>query len=107
MLRQQAFCRCLGLLRLWLFSVYFSLTDAASQQSKEVCNLKYNRLVKWYEKAVDRLKIIIAEREMRTQRDRDLRILISSIKEQPLVLETWDKDYGSRYWKLPRYKRTT
>ncbi len=65
--------------------------NATTQQSQEEYNKKYNRLVKRYEKAVDRLKKATAERESRTQRDCDLRIFISSIKEQPLVLETWDE----------------
>ena len=65
--------------------------NAASQQSQEEYNAKYNRLVKRYEKAVDRLNKATAERESRSQRDRDLRIFIGAIKEQPLVLETWDE----------------
>ena len=66
--------------------------NATTQQSQEEYNKKYNRLVKRYEKAVDRLNKATAERESRMQRDRDLRIFISSIKEQPLVLETWDEE---------------
>lgn len=65
--------------------------NATTQQSQEEYNKKYNRLVKRYEKAVDQLNKATAERESRMQRDRDLRIFISSIKEQPLVLETWDE----------------
>ena len=65
--------------------------NATTQQSQEEYNRKYNRLVKRYENAVDRLKKATAERESRMQRDRDLRIFISTIKEQPLVLETWDE----------------
>ena len=65
--------------------------NATTQQSQEEYNKKYNRLVKRYEKAVDRLNKVTAEREGRMQRDRDLRIFISSVKEQPLVLETWDE----------------
>lgn len=65
--------------------------NATTQQSQEEYNKKYNRLVKRYEKAVDRLNKATAERESRIQRDRDLRIFISSIKEQPFVLETWDE----------------
>lgn len=65
--------------------------NATTQQSQEEYNKKYNRLVKRYEKAVDRLNKATAERESRKQRDRDLRIFIGSIKEQPLVLETWDE----------------
>lgn len=64
-------------------------SNATTQQSQEEYNKKYNRLVKRYEKAVDRLNKATAERESRIQRDRDLRIFISSIKEQPFVLETW------------------
>lgn len=65
--------------------------NATTQQSWEEYTEKYNRLVKRYEKAVDRLNKATAERESRMQRDRDLRIFISSINEQPLVLETWDE----------------
>ena len=65
--------------------------NSTTQQSQEEYNKKYNRLVKRYEKAVDRLNKATAERESRMQRDRDLRIFISSIKEQPFVLETWDE----------------
>ena len=81
--------------------------NAITQQSQVEYNKKYNRLVKRYEKAVDRLKKATAERESRMQRDRDLRIFISSIKEQPLVLEIWDEGYGSRCWKRQRYTQTT
>ena len=65
--------------------------NATTQQSQEEYTEKYNRLVKRYEKAVSQLKKATADRESRMQRDRELRIFISSIKEKPLVLETWDK----------------
>ena len=65
--------------------------NATTQQSQDEYTKKYNRLVKRYERAVERLKKATAERENRMQRDRDLRIFISSIKEQPIVLETWDE----------------
>ena len=65
--------------------------NATSQQSQEEYNKKYNRLVKRYEKAVDRLKRATAEKESRTDRDRDIRIFIAEIEKQPLVLETWDE----------------
>ena len=65
--------------------------NATTQQSQEEYSKKYNRLVKRYEKAVDQLKKATTERENRMQRDRELRIFIGSIKEQPLVLETWDE----------------
>ena len=53
---------------------------------------EYNHLVMRYEKAVDWLNKATAEREQRMQRDRELQAFISSIKEQPLVLETWDEE---------------
>ena len=65
--------------------------NATTQQSQEEYTEKYNRLVKRYEKAVSQLKKATADRESRMQRDRELRIFISSIKEKPLVLETWDE----------------
>ena len=61
------------------------------EQSQEEYTRKYNRLVKRYEKAVARLQKATAERESKMQRDRELRIFIDSIKEQSLVLETWDE----------------
>ena len=65
--------------------------NASKEQSQEEYAKKYNRLVKRYEKATDRLKEVTAERESRMQRDRELRIFIGSIEKQPLVLETWDE----------------
>lgn len=65
--------------------------NAAKEQSQEEYAKKYNRLVKRYEKATDRLKVVTAERESRMQRDRELRIFIDSIEKQPLVLEAWDE----------------
>lgn len=65
--------------------------NATSQQSQEEYNKKYNRLVKRYEKAVNRLKKANAEKESRTDRDRDIRIFTAEIEKQPLVLETWDE----------------
>ena len=65
--------------------------NATSQQSQEEYGKKYSRLVKRYEKAVEKLKKANADKESRMERDRDLRIFIGSIEKQPLVLETWDE----------------
>lgn len=65
--------------------------NSTTQQSQEDYNQKYNRLVKRYEKAVDRLKKASAEKDRRLARDRDLRIFIGEIENQPLALETWDE----------------
>ena len=64
---------------------------ASKEQSQEEYTRKYNRLVKRYETAVDRLNAATAERDSRMKRDRELRIFIGTIEKQPLVLETWDE----------------
>ena len=66
--------------------------NATTQQSQEEYTQKYNRLVKRYERAVERLNKATAEHDSRMQRDRELRIFIGAIKEQPLVLEIWDEE---------------
>lgn len=65
--------------------------NASKEQSQDEYTRKYNRLVKRYETAVDRLNAATAERDSRMQRDRELRIFIGTIEKQPLVLETWDE----------------
>ena len=40
---------------------------------------------------MNRLKKANAEKESRTDRDRDIRIFTAEIEKQPLVLETWDE----------------
>lgn len=65
--------------------------NATSQQSQEEYTKKYNRLVRRYERAVERLKKANAEKEDRMDRDRELRIFIGSLEKQPLVLEIWDE----------------
>lgn len=65
--------------------------NASREQSQEEYNQKYNSLVSRYDKAQKKLKAITGERDFRMQRDRELRIFITSIKEQPLVLENWDE----------------
>lgn len=66
--------------------------NASTQQSQEEYAKKYNRLVKRYEKAMDKLKLATDERERRMQRDREIRIFVASIEKQPTVLETWDDE---------------
>ena len=65
--------------------------NASTQQSQEEYNKKYNRLVNRYEKASSRLKKVTADRNVRAQRNRELRIFIESIKQQPLIVEAWDE----------------
>ena len=65
--------------------------NSSTQQSQEEYNKKYNRLVNRYEKASSRLKKVTADRNARIQRDREIRIFIESIKQQPLIVETWDE----------------
>jgi len=66
--------------------------NASTKQSQEEYARKYNRLVKRYEKAMDKLKLATDERERRMQRDREIRIFVASIEKQPTVLETWDDE---------------
>lgn len=65
--------------------------NASMQQSQEEYNKKYNRLVNRYEKASSRLKKVTADRNARIQRDREIRIFIESLKQQPLIVEAWDE----------------
>lgn len=66
--------------------------NATTTQSQEEYADKYNRLVKRYERVVGKLKTAQAEREGKLERERELRIFISVLKEQPLVLEQWSDD---------------
>ena len=65
--------------------------NAASAQSQADYTKKYNALVKRYETANKRVDELSAERMRKQDRDRELRLFIQSIKEQPLVLEEWNE----------------
>ena len=65
--------------------------NATTQQSQDEYTKKYNRLVNRYEKASSRLKKVTADRNVRAQRNRELRIFIESLKQQPLIVEAWDE----------------
>ena len=65
--------------------------NASAAQSQEEYTKKYNALVKRYEKATKRVDELSAERTRKQDRDRELRLFIESIKEQPLVLEEWNE----------------
>ena len=65
--------------------------NASSAQSQEDYNKKYNSLVKRYEKATKQVEELCAERTRKQDRDRELRLFIESIKEQPFVLESWNE----------------
>lgn len=65
--------------------------NASSALSQEEYDKKYNSLVKRYEKATKRVEELCAERSRKQDRDRELRLFIESIKEQPLVLENWNE----------------
>lgn len=66
--------------------------NATRQQSQEEYNRKYNGLVKRYEKAVAKLNGITEERSKRADRERELRIFISTLQRQPLILEEWSEE---------------
>ncbi len=65
--------------------------NASAALSQEDYDKKYNSLVKRYEKATKRVEELCAERTRKQDRDRELRLFIESIKEQPLILESWDE----------------
>ena len=65
--------------------------NAASAQSQADYTKKFNALVKRYETANKRVDELSAERMRKQDRDRELRLFIQSIKEQPLVLEEWNE----------------
>ena len=65
--------------------------NAASAQSQEEYTKKYDTLVKRYEKTSARLDALAAEKARKQDRDRELRLFIESIKQQPLVLEVWNE----------------
>lgn len=65
--------------------------NASAAQSQEDYNKKYNSLVKRYEKATEQIEELCTERTRKQERDRELRLFIESIKEQPLVLESWNE----------------
>jgi hypothetical protein len=65
--------------------------NAFSAQSQEEYSKKYSSLVKRYEKTASRLDALSAERVRKQDRDRELRLFIEALKQQPLVLEEWNE----------------
>jgi transcription elongation factor Elf1 len=65
--------------------------NASSEQSQEEYTKKYDSLVKRYEKTASRLNTLSAERARKQDRDRELRLFIEALKQQPLVLEEWNE----------------
>jgi outer membrane murein-binding lipoprotein Lpp len=65
--------------------------NASAAQSQEDYTKKYYALVKRYEKATKWVDELSAKRTRKQDRDRELRLFIQSIKEQPLVLEEWNE----------------
>lgn len=65
--------------------------NASAAQSQVDYTKKYNALVKRYEKATKRVDELSAERTRKQDRNRELRLFIESMKEQPLVLEVWNE----------------
>ena len=66
--------------------------NATKKQSQEEYLTKYNRLVRRYEKAVDKLNADMAEKESKLQRERELRIFIAELAKQPLVASEWNEE---------------
>ena len=66
--------------------------NATSIISQDEYTIKYNGLVKRYEKASEALRKATEEKSNREDRDRELRIFIASLKERPLVVEEWNEE---------------
>ena len=66
--------------------------NSGTEQSQTEYHKKYNSLVDRYEKAVDKLKELEAEKDRRENRGRELHIFIESIKVQPLATDTWNDE---------------
>ena len=66
--------------------------NATTAQSQEEYNRKYNRLVKRYEVATEKLKKAEADRASKVARERDLRVFITGIEKRPLAIEEWDEE---------------
>jgi len=67
------------------------LEHASKTQEQDAFDAKYNGLTKRYEKATARLEKLNAMQTQHQEGDRGLHIFIESIREQPLVLDTWDE----------------
>ena len=64
---------------------------ASKAQEQEEFDKKYNSLLRRYETAEKRLEALDADIKQKVSRDREIRLFISTLHKQPLILETWNE----------------
>ncbi len=66
--------------------------NARKKQSQEVYAKKYNSLVRRYEKAEKRLNVALAERTERTNKEREIQLFITTLREKPESIDAFDEE---------------
>ncbi len=66
--------------------------NARKKQSQEAYAKKYNGLVRRYEKAEKRLKIAVAERKERINKEREMQVFIETLNSTPESIESFDEE---------------
>ena len=66
--------------------------NATTAQSQDEYTKKYNSLVRRYERASKALQKTTEERQRKLERDRQLRIFVGTLREQPLVVSKWNAE---------------
>lgn len=66
--------------------------NARKKQSQEAYAKKYNGLVRRYEKAEKRLKIAVAERKERINKEREMQVFIETLNSKPESIESFDEE---------------
>ena len=66
--------------------------NATTAQAQDEYTKKYNSLVRRYERASKALQKSTEERQHKLERDRQLRIFVGTLREQPLVVSEWNAE---------------
>ena len=66
--------------------------NARKKQSQEAYAKKYNSLVQRYERAEKRLKIVTAERTEKINKEREIRLFITTLTEKESILDSFDEE---------------
>lgn len=66
--------------------------NARKKQSQEAYAKKYNSLVRRYEKAEKRLKVATAERTERINKEREMQLFITTLREKNEIISTFDEE---------------
>ena len=68
------------------------IENASTAQSQEEYNNKYNRLVRRYDKAVEKLNLLTAERNSKIERAQEIQKFIDALRERPSVIDIWSDE---------------